>query len=87
MKNLIIGFLISVLFGIYNVGNSGQTEIIEMLKIIGFTSMWLGPMFALFIYVIQFAGIPLINNFIKGDFFERLLILAIVLTFIALKVL
>jgi len=85
MKNLILGFLGAVIFGIFSCVRGGQTETIEMIKIITVGSLWLTPIIALFFYSIQFAGISLVNDFINGDVFERVLIIAIITSLIYVK--
>lgn len=86
MKNLITGFLLSLIAGIViNMKTASQMESIEYIKVLLVGSAIMTPLIALLIYAIKFAGIPLVKDFIDGNAFERILIIVIVVSLFYVK--
>ncbi|WP_432663377.1 hypothetical protein R9X47_22700 [Wukongibacter baidiensis] len=85
-RNLLYGYMLAIIVAAFiNINILSQISNIEFLKVMLVGSLVITPIMCLLIYAIKFAGIPLVNDFIEGSIFNKILILAIVITLITMK--
>ncbi len=86
MRHIIIGFILTSMFSIYVIlTNEPEPTLFGTLKLYVISTVFITPLTAILSYTIEFAGIPLFRDFVKGDIKEKLLIVAIVIILVYIK--
>lgn len=86
LNYLFYGFMLAVIVALYiNSKTLSQMSNFEFIKVLLVGSLIITPIMSLLIYVINFAGIPLVKDFIEGSLLRKILIILIVITLVKMR--